>query len=167
MRRCRSDESADDAEERLPAAKDDREELGSANEGARRLRDEDFDELMAACDTAKNAVKKDKAISRATRNISDDEVDVSTDDVPPPVRTTRAARPRDEQPESPLQKAEEPQPISQIPPPVERAERARRAARSASPDERVDRSQRPARLTSPVEKAEKAPRALDKQVTNS
>lgn len=84
-------------------------------EEARRLRDEDFDELMAACDTAKNAVKKDKAISRATRNISDDEVDVSTDDVPPPVRTTRAARPRDEQPESPLQKAEEPQPISQIP----------------------------------------------------
>ncbi|WKY09115.1 hypothetical protein Q1695_001903 [Nippostrongylus brasiliensis] len=29
-------------------------------EESRRIRDEDFDELMAACDTAKNAVKKDK-----------------------------------------------------------------------------------------------------------
>ncbi|KAK6026672.1 hypothetical protein OSTOST_07343 [Ostertagia ostertagi] len=43
------------------------------HEEAKRLRDEDFDELMAACDTAKNAVKKDNASSkRATVHMEED-----------------------------------------------------------------------------------------------
>ncbi|KAL6724911.1 hypothetical protein Aduo_019755 [Ancylostoma duodenale] len=53
--------------------------MDHSRDEAKRLRDEDFDELMAACDTAKNAVKNDNSISRTMERLK-------IDDDPEPVR---------------------------------------------------------------------------------
>ncbi|VDM74414.1 unnamed protein product [Strongylus vulgaris] len=46
--------------------------MDQSRDETKRLRDEDFDELMAACDTAKNAVKNENSLSRTLERLKMD-----------------------------------------------------------------------------------------------